>query len=48
MAAQFSDSKQALGVVNYHGLGGDMLHRLPQLPDPDRIFIGAGERTLPP
>ncbi len=39
-------NQQALGVVNYHGLGGDMLHRLPQLPDPDRIFIGGGGKDL--
>lgn len=44
--ADMEANRKGLGVANYRAVGGEILERLPELPDPDRIFIGGGGAAL--
>ncbi len=39
-------NQSAIGAANYRALGGGILECLPELPDPDRIFVGGGGADL--
>ena len=41
------ENRRACGVTNYHVIGGDILEKMPCLPNPSRVFIGGGGKDLP-